>query len=144
MSDEKTFKILIIGNYRTGKSTIANALLEQDISPVSIGPCTTLFPMLICYGNDTQYADIVHEDHTYGIMRSELGDYFMGVDFSEDLTIPEHLKNVQSVLLRSDSEFLADGKMLIDFPAIDFPADFPAIDQNLNKAYYYFKIWLSP
>ncbi|MEZ4776267.1 MAG: dynamin family protein [Bacteroidia bacterium] len=37
-----TFKVMVIGNYNTGKSTFINALLGSDVLPTDILPCTAV------------------------------------------------------------------------------------------------------
>jgi GTPase SAR1 family protein len=44
-----TFKVLVVGEFKRGKSTLINALLGQSVLPAKVAPCTAVITR-VCYG----------------------------------------------------------------------------------------------
>lgn len=116
--------ISVIGQFKRGKSTMVNAILEDEILPVGIVPVTAAVTE-IKYGKKA--ADVLFDN---GIVKP--------VDF-EDLHIyineqenPANKLGVNSVTMYTPSEFLKGGITFVDTPGVG------SVHQNNTDAAYAF------
>jgi small GTP-binding protein len=106
---EETFNLVVLGQFKRGKSTFINALLGADILPTAIVPLTSVVTVLR-YGQEMKV--IVHylEGHHEEIALSMLPDYIT------ERANPENHKRVKEVEVFYPSEYLKGGVRIIDTP----------------------------
>ena len=89
---DNNFKVLVIGEFKRGKSTFINALLQEEILPAYSVPCTAIINE-IKFGDDKRA--VIHFKQKIGQLpeglASEIKDYiakYTGADQIPPLTIP--------------------------------------------------------
>ena len=89
---DNNFKVLVIGEFKRGKSTFINALLQEEILPAYSVPCTAIINE-IKFGDDKRA--VIHFKQKIGQLpeglASEIKDYiakYSGADQIPPLTIP--------------------------------------------------------
>ncbi len=103
--------LVVIGQFKRGKSTLINALIGNDLLPTAALPLTSIITM-IKFG-EQQIVKIVFEDESVLIiLQHELHNYI--TEFGN----PKNEKKVKLVEIIFPSEFLKDGIVLIDTPGI--------------------------
>ena len=108
---EGRFYVACVGQFKRGKSTLLNALLEDRILPTGVLPLTTV-PTVVRYGASRR-ARVRFEAGTWTeIPPEELAQYV-----SEELN-PENQKQVVGVEVFSPSPLLAQGMCLVDTPGL--------------------------
>jgi len=108
---EGRFYVACLGQFKRGKSTLLNALLEDRILPAGVLPLTTV-PTVVRYGSSRR-ARVRFEGGTWtDISPEELPEYV-----SEDLN-PENAKGVVGVEVFSPSPLLAQGMCFVDTPGL--------------------------
>lgn len=116
--------ISVIGQFKRGKSTLVNAILEDEILPVGIVPVTAAVTE-IKYGEKA--ADVLFNN---GIVKpvefSELHTY---INEQEN---PNNVLGVNSVTMYTPSEFLKGGITFVDTPGVG------SVHQNNTDAAYAF------
>ncbi|MDO5297464.1 MAG: dynamin family protein [bacterium] len=68
----ETFKIMVMGRFKTGKSTFINSMLAEEVLPSFATPCTAIIN-LIKYGEDKQ-AELFFRDPLPAKLPSDLAD----------------------------------------------------------------------
>lgn len=105
------FNLVVLGEFKRGKTTFLNALLGADILPTDILPLTSIVT-LIRYGQDIRIeVDFISGD-TSTITPAELLDYVT------EAGNPGNEKKVKQVLLEYPSPYLKEGIILIDTPGV--------------------------
>jgi tRNA U34 5-carboxymethylaminomethyl modifying GTPase MnmE/TrmE len=119
------FKVMIVGEFSTGKSTFLNALLGEDILPMAVRP-TTATINLIKY-NENKSADIhffgerdengkeITDGKTENIPLSELKDYTTSLTKESN----EKSKEVKIVQVYYPSEYCNNGVEVLDTPGLN-------------------------
>ena len=89
---DNNFKVLVIGEFKRGKSTFINALLQEEILPAYSVPCTAIINE-IKFGDDKRA--VIHFKQKIGQLpeglASEIKDYiskYSGADQIPPMTIP--------------------------------------------------------
>lgn len=116
------YSVAITGPSRAGKSTLINAIMECDISPIGILP-TTGIPIAIIPGN-RNIAEIYFKDG-----RKEVGaanSVFLKRFVSQEDN-PNNCKNVKSVTVKLVNQKLERGISFYDIPGLDDP------DENVRS-----------
>ena len=109
--DEEQFNLVIVGQFKRGKSTFINALLSDTIVPSSILPLTSI--VTIIQYSDTKKAVVKFLDnHDETIEISEIEKYVT------EKHNPENKLQVKEVYVYHPSEFLKKGVRIIDTPGI--------------------------
>jgi small GTP-binding protein len=125
------FRVVVMGDFKRGKSTLVNALLETPLAPTNITPETVTINE-IAYGEKLE-AQICLADH--GRIRLKPGEIAseMLIPIMEDLT--EKDKNVSHLEIKAPIEWLKNAN-LVDTPGLgDVLAQFDGQVQNyLNQA----------
>ncbi|MGA7459889.1 MAG: dynamin family protein [Candidatus Korobacteraceae bacterium] len=107
---EGRFFVACIGQFKRGKSTLLNALVEEPILPAGVVPVTTV-PTVLRYGEHHHARVLINS--TWRVVRPEdLAQYV-----SEELN-PENKKRVEGVEVFLPSRLLASGMCLVDTPGI--------------------------
>lgn len=103
--------LVVIGQFKRGKSTLINALIGNDLLPTAVLPLTSIISM-IKYGDEQTIKIIFKDEHVEYISQDEL------FDFITESGNPNNEKQVNLVELHFPSQFLKDGIVLIDTPGI--------------------------
>lgn len=108
---EGRFYLACIGQFKRGKSTLINALIEDPVLPVGFIPVTAV-PTVIRYGQ-RQRARIHGRDSSW--QEISIGDLKQYVSEEHN---PENLKGVEGAEVFVPSALLASGMCLVDTPGL--------------------------
>ncbi len=116
------FRILFIGGFSRGKSTVVNALLGEKILPSKLSPATAVITILK-YGEDKQ-ATIVYKDKNRGsetVSIEKLRDY---VIIPEGSHIEDEIGSridtpIEKIEITYPFELLKNGVEIIDTPGLE-------------------------
>jgi small GTP-binding protein len=109
--EKNEFQLVILGQFKRGKSTLINSLLGEQILPTSIVPLTSIITVLKY--NKTQNITVLFIDnHTKKITFSQLPDYVT------EGKNPNNIKQVEQVIIEYPSEYLKNGIQIIDTPGV--------------------------
>jgi len=119
------FNLVVLGQFKRGKTTLINALLGEEILPTAIVPLTSIATILKygeiqdikVYFNDGRVIEIAPE--SLPLYVTEKGN-------------PKNKKNVQEVIITYPSPYLKDGVRLIDTPGVG-----SIYQHNTDVAYQY-------
>lgn len=105
------FKLMVVGQFKRGKSTLLNYLIGDKILPTGVIPITSIITE-IKYG-DRPGADVVFTDGSASeVATDDLPEYV-----SEERN-PENEKNVRIIRVHYPAQNLKNGLVLIDTPGI--------------------------
>ncbi|RKO66227.1 dynamin family protein [Desulfofundulus salinus] len=121
----ETFTLVVMGEFKRGKSTLINALVGARILPTAIVPLTAI-PTFIRYGMEPQ-ATVVFLDGR--AEKVPVGDIVRYVTEKEN---PRNVKKVREVEVIYPAPFLAEGIILVDTPGVG-----SAYTHNTEAAYGY-------
>jgi GTP-binding protein EngB required for normal cell division len=108
---EHAFNLVVVGEFKRGKSTVINALLGTDLLPTGVVPLTSVVTLLR-YG-DTPGATVVFENgETRAVPLDTLSDYVTERGNSKNA------KGVREVAVSCPAEWLKGGIRLVDTPGI--------------------------
>ncbi len=124
--ENKEITVSVIGQFKRGKSTLVNSILQDKILPVGIVPVTAVVTT-IEYGDK---AATVHFDN--GIIK-EIGFDEMSSYINEQENCDNHL-GVSKVALYCPSPFLKKGLTFVDTPGVG-----SVHQKNSDAAYSYVK-----
>ncbi len=129
------FKVVVVGEFSQGKSTLLNALLGQEIQPVRAVPCSgtvTIFrygeeKRIVCHYKDGRKEEILFEEYKEKAAISKQAA--LGYR-SEELERSE----VEEIIFESpDFELCKSGVELLDSPGLNEHPQRTAITQKLLK-----------
>lgn len=123
--EKNTFNLVVVGQFKRGKTSLINALLGVDILPVAVVPLTSIVTIMTygealrirVYFNDGRIADINPDDLPEYV--TEKGN-------------PKNIKDVSEVVITYPSLYLKDGVRLIDTPGVG-----SIYQHNTDVAYQY-------
>jgi small GTP-binding protein len=110
ISDEK-FNLVVVGQFKRGKSTLINALVGENILPTAVVPLTSIVTTLH-HGTNEKITVSFADGHAETIGRDRLQEYV-----TEKLN-PENVKNVEQVDIELPCGFLKSGVYLVDTPGV--------------------------
>ncbi|WP_027364547.1 dynamin family protein [Desulfotruncus alcoholivorax] len=105
------FHLVVLGQFKRGKTTFLNALLGDEVLPTGVVPLTSIVT-LIEYAEQMQITIYFENGATKPITPQELPEYV-----TEEGN-PGNSKNVRHVTLAYPSAYLKDGVLLIDTPGV--------------------------
>lgn len=108
---EEVFNLVILGQFKRGKSTFINALLGEELLPTAIIPLTSVVT-IIQYGPKVSVRVQFLDGHEEEIQLQNLPDYIT------ERGNPENRKGVREVTLFHPSSYLKDGVRIIDTPGV--------------------------
>ncbi|HDG97578.1 MAG TPA: dynamin [Desulfobacterales bacterium] len=108
---ENRFHLVVLGQFKRGKSTFINSILGDKVLPTSVVPLTSIVTLLK-YGDKEQIEVIFNDQSTRPITRDELPEYVT------EKGNPKNQKNVKQVEIALPSQYLKDGVYLIDTPGV--------------------------
>ncbi|PJC79863.1 hypothetical protein CO008_03790 [Candidatus Roizmanbacteria bacterium CG_4_8_14_3_um_filter_36_12] len=107
----KDFQLVVLGQFKRGKTSLINALIGVNLLPTAVIPLTSVVTILK-YG-DKPFARVVFLDgETKELMVLKLEDYI-----SEDKN-PKNIKQVDKMIIEYPSSYLKDGVQIIDTPGV--------------------------
>jgi len=119
------FNLVVVGQFKRGKTSLINALLGAEILPVAVVPLTSIVTIMTwgealrikVYFNDGKIAEIKPESL---------------VEYVTEKGNPKNVKDVREVVLTYPSPYLKDGVRLIDTPGVG-----SIYQHNTDVAYQY-------
>ncbi len=109
--DEEAFNLVILGQFKRGKSTFINALLGESILPTAIVPLTSVVTILR-YGPELKIEVRFLDDRVETINLADLPAYIT------ERGNPQNKKAVKEVTVFYPSQYLKGGVRIIDTPGV--------------------------
>ncbi len=123
--ETNTFNLVVVGQFKRGKTSLINALLGADILPVAVVPLTSI-STIITYGNALNIKVFFNEGSTLDITPESLTDYVT------EKGNPKNIRDVSEVIITYPSPYLKEGVRLIDTPGVG-----SIYEHNTDVAYRY-------
>jgi GTPase SAR1 family protein len=120
-----TFNLVVVGQFKRGKTSLINALLGADILPVSVVPLTSIVTIMT-WGTVLTTKVFFKNGLEEEIEIESLADYVT------EKGNPRNIKNVREVVVTYPSPYLKDGVRLIDTPGVG-----SIYEHNTDVAYQY-------
>jgi GTPase SAR1 family protein len=109
--EANAFNLVVVGQFKRGKTCLINALLGDNVLPMSVVPLTSIVTILT-YGDSLSTRVFFKDGHVLDIEPAELADYVT------EQGNPENVKNVRDVWMTYPSSYLRNGSRLIDTPGV--------------------------
>jgi len=119
------FNLVVLGQFKRGKTTLINALLGAEILPTAVVPLTSIATILK-YGEGLKINVYFNDGRMTEIKPESLSEYVT------EKGNPKNEKSVQEVILTYPSPYLKDGVRLIDTPGVG-----SIYQHNTDVAYQY-------
>lgn len=111
---EDEFNVVIVGEFKRGKSTLINALLEQNILPADVLPCSATLNR-VTYGIDPHAVIEYRDGSSEEIPVDELEDYVTKLTPESE----QRAANVKSATVYYPISFCKNGVTIIDTPGLN-------------------------
>ncbi len=121
----ESFTLVILGEFKRGKSTLVNALLGAALMPSALVPLTAI-PTLVRYGEKAAARVLFENGNTVPIAVNEVERYVA------EKHNPANVKNVREVTVEFPAARLKEGMVLVDTPGVG-----SAYQHNTDSAYGY-------
>jgi GTPase SAR1 family protein len=105
------FNLVVVGQFKRGKTSFINALIGEPLLPIGVVPLTSIVTLL-AYGEHPAFAVRYEDGRTEEITRARLPE------FVTERGNPQNLKRVADVAVTYPSPWLKTGVRLIDTPGI--------------------------
>ena len=105
------FTLVVVGQFKRGKTTFINALLKADILPTAIIPLTSVIT-IVRYGDKVKAVVSFNNDSKKVIPIEEI-QYYVTEKFN-----PKNEKNVEKVEIFYPSSYLKNGVLIVDTPGV--------------------------
>ena len=122
---QNRFNLVVVGQFKRGKTTFINALLGTDLLPTAVVPLTSIVTV-IEYGRDIEVKVLFNNGTEKIVPPEELPEYVT------EKGNPRNEKDVAEVIIKYPSEYLKDGVRLIDTPGVG-----SVYQHNTDVAYEY-------
>jgi GTPase Era involved in 16S rRNA processing len=119
------FNLVVLGQFKRGKTSLINALLGAEILPTAVVPLTSIATILK-YGETLNIKVYFIDGKMIEIQPETLSQYVT------EKGNPRNEKNVQEVMITYPSTYLKDGVRLIDTPGVG-----SIYQHNTDVAYQY-------
>ncbi len=103
------FNLVVVGQFKRGKTSLINALLGAEILPVAVVPLTSIVTIMT-WGDTLRIKVYFNDDRVSEIKPEGLSDYVT------EKGNPKNVKDVREVVLTYPSPYLKDGVRLIEHP----------------------------
>lgn len=120
-----TFNLVVVGQFKRGKTSLINALLGADILPVAVVPLTCIVTVMT-YGEALRIHVYFNDGRVSEIKPESLSEYVT------EKGNPKNIKDVSEVVLTYPSQYLKDGVRVIDTPGVG-----SIYQHNTDVAYRY-------
>ncbi|GKT07941.1 dynamin family protein [Desulforhabdus sp. TSK] len=105
------FNLVVVGQFKRGKTYLINALMGEEILPVAVVPLTSIVTILT-YGESLKARVVFNDESVLEIEPDQIQDYVT------ETGNPRNAKGVREVLVTYPSAYLKDGVRLIDTPGV--------------------------
>lgn len=119
------FNLVVVGQFKRGKTSLINALLGAEILPVAVVPLTSIVTILK-YGEQLCVTVLFNDGRILEIDPKSISEYVT------EKGNPKNIKDVQEVVITFPSQYLKDGVRLIDTPGVG-----SIYQHNTDVAYQY-------
>jgi GTPase Era involved in 16S rRNA processing len=119
------FHLVVLGQFKRGKSTFINSLLGDSVLPTSVVPLTSIVTLLK-YGQEEVVEVLFNDGSKTTISRDQLEEYVT------ERGNPANVKNVKHVEVSYPSGYLKDGVFIIDTPGVG-----STFENNTEMTYNY-------
>ncbi len=109
--EANTFNLVVVGQFKRGKTCLINALLGTDLLPVSVVPLTSIVTILV-YGEKLAVKVFFNDGRIQEIPVEKLPEYVT------ESGNPRNEKEVREVVVLYPSPYLKDGVRLVDTPGV--------------------------
>ncbi|MFN3739482.1 MAG: dynamin family protein [Thermodesulfovibrionales bacterium] len=123
--EKNTFNLVVVGQFKRGKTSLINALLGEDILPVAVVPLTSIVTIMT-YGEALRIKVYFNDGRVSEIKPESLADYVT------EKGNPKNIKDVKEVVITYPSPYLKEGVRLIDTPGVG-----SIYQHNTDVAYQY-------
>jgi len=123
--ENNVFNLVVLGQFKRGKTSLINALLGAEILPTAVVPLTSIATILK-YGETLNIKVYFNDDRVVEIEPTALTQYVT------EKGNPKNEKDVQEVVVTYPSPYLKDGVRLIDTPGVG-----SVYEHNTDVAYQY-------
>lgn len=122
---KNTFNLVVVGQFKRGKTSLINVLLGADILPVAVVPLTSIVTIMT-YGDALRIKVYFNDGKVAEIKPESLPEYVT------EKGNPKNIKDVSEVIITYPSPYLKDGVRLIDTPGVG-----SIYQHNTDVAYQY-------
>lgn len=105
------FNLVILGQFKRGKTTLINSLIGREILPSSIVPLTSVVTILK-FGEEVRCGVFMEDGSEKNIRIEELSDYVT------EKGNPKNIRGVRCARIEYPSPFLEQGMLLVDTPGV--------------------------
>lgn len=123
--EKNVFNLVVVGQFKRGKTSLINALLGADILPVAVIPLTSIVTIMT-YGETLRIKVYFNDGRVTEIKPENLPEYVT------EKGNPKNIKDVSEVIITYPSPYLKDGVRLIDTPGVG-----SIYQHNTDVAYQY-------
>ena len=123
--ENNVFNLVVLGQFKRGKTSLINALLGAEILPTAVVPLTSIATILK-YGETLNISVYFNDGRVTEIEPARLTQYVT------EKGNPKNEKDVQEVVITYPSPYLKDGVRLIDTPGVG-----SVYEHNTDVAYQY-------
>jgi len=123
--ENNVFNLVVLGQFKRGKTTLINSLLGAEILPTAVVPLTSIATILQ-YGETLNIKVYFNDGRVIQIEPAGLPQYVT------EKGNPRNEKDVQEVIITYPSSYLKDGVRLIDTPGVG-----SVYEHNTDVAYQY-------
>ncbi len=109
--DQNEFQLVVLGQFKRGKTTLINALIGENLLPTAIVPLTSIITILK-YSEKEKAVVSFSDGHKKEISLSQIEDYVT------EVKNPKNIKKVTKVIIGYPSKFLKIGIQIIDTPGV--------------------------
>lgn len=109
--ETNSFNLMVVGQFKRGKTHLINALMGADLLPVSVVPLTSIVTIMT-FGEQVGIRVFLNDGSVREIGAEELQDYVT------ETGNPGNEKNVREVVVTYPSDYLKDGVRLMDTPGV--------------------------
>jgi len=106
-----SFNLVILGQFKRGKTTLINSLIGKEILPSSVVPLTSIVTILK-YGEKIRCNIFMEDGSEKNVRIEELAD------FITEKGNPKNMRGVRCAHIEYSSPFLEKGMLLVDTPGV--------------------------
>ncbi len=123
--ETNTFNLVVVGQFKRGKTSLINALLGADILPVAVVPLTSIVTIMK-FGDALRINVHFNDGRVAEIKPDSLPEYVT------ERGNPKNGKNISEVVITYPSPYLKGGVQIIDTPGVG-----SVYEHNTDVAYQY-------
>jgi GTPase SAR1 family protein len=123
--EANVFNLVVVGQFKRGKTSLINAILGADVLPVAVVPLTSIVTVMT-YGEALRIKVFFNGGRVAEIKPESLSEYVT------EKGNPKNIKDVSEVIVTFPSPYLKDGVRLIDTPGVG-----SIYQHNTDVAYQY-------